>query len=79
MTVLLTDLQPPLPQWAPLSRASPTKSLSYAPHPVDATHVPSDISKKRHIRTFCLAFHHFDEEGARRVLEDAMLTSEAVW
>jgi hypothetical protein len=30
------------------------------------------------LRTFCLAFHHFDDEGARRVLKSTMETSDAM-
>jgi len=76
--VLLSDIHPHLPAWARLIHQSPTKSLSYAPYPVDATHTPGELKKRRHLRTFCLAFHHFDEDGARRVLEDAMRTAEGI-
>lgn len=32
----------------------------------------TEHSEKRHFRTFFLAFHHFDEDMAVRVLKDAM-------
>lgn len=32
----------------------------------------NEHSEKRHFRTFFLAFHHFDEDMAVRVLKDAM-------
>ena len=33
---------------------------------------------RRVLRTFCLAFHHFDDEGAVRVLKSTMETSDAL-
>jgi len=36
------------------------------------------MKQDRHFRTFCLAFHHFDEHGAKAVLEDAMRTAEGI-
>lgn len=30
------------------------------------------------MRTFCLAFHHFDDEGAQRVIKSTMTTSDAI-
>jgi hypothetical protein len=63
--------------------------LLYIDAPVDATNAPkhflegsisrtSQTSKTCTMRTFFLAFHHFDEEGAKRVLMDAMEHSDAV-
>ena len=36
------------------------------------------MKEQRHFRTFCLAFHHFDEQGARGILEDAMRTADGI-
>jgi hypothetical protein len=77
--VLLSDLHPPLKTYESLKQESPSQSLSYFPHSVDATRAPETLKRQRHLRTFCLAFHHFAEDGARRVLEDAMRSSEGIW
>ena len=37
-----------------------------------------DGNGNEHFRTFFLAFHHFDEEMAVRVLKDAMLNSDGI-
>ena len=79
VTVLLSDLHPHVEAWERQTSRSISKSLSYLPYPVDATNSPSALKKERHLRTFCLAFHHFGEDGARRVLEDAMRTSVGIW
>jgi hypothetical protein len=76
--VLLSDIHPHVSAWEALSSTSPSDSLSYLPYPVDATHAPEAMKQDRHFRTFCLAFHHFDEHGARAVLEDAMRTAEGI-
>jgi hypothetical protein len=78
VSVLLSDIHPHTAAWERLSAASQSGSLSSIPYPVDATRAPSTISEQRHFRTFCLAFHHFDEQGAGRVLEDAMRTGEGI-
>lgn len=91
---LLTDLHPHLSSWKSLTKSSPTSSLSYISSPVDATRFPPGITSsslsadpkdeegvnkaQKNFRTFCLAFHHFDEDGARRVLEDSMRSSEGI-
>lgn len=77
--VLLSDLHPHIPAWEKQVALSSTKSLSFLPYPVDATASPKGLSQKRHLRTFCLAFHHFGEEGAQRVMEDAMRNAEGLW
>ncbi len=76
--ILLSDLHPHLSAWSTLTSASPSQSLSYLPYPVDATHAPEAMKQDRHFRTFCLAFHHFDEAGARGVIEDAMRTADGI-
>ena len=76
--VLLSDIHPHLNAWEPLAAESPSQSLSFLPYPVDATRAPAALNEQRHLRTFCLAFHHFGEEGARRVMEDAMRTADGI-
>ena len=76
--VLMSDLHPSLPAWTKHATNSTSAALAFLPYAVDATHAPMEVRKGRHIRTFCLSFHHFDEDGARRVLEDAMRTADGV-
>ncbi|ORY24396.1 hypothetical protein BCR39DRAFT_566630 [Naematelia encephala] len=76
--VFLSDIHPHLESWIHHSMESPTRSLSYLTFPVDAAHVPAHLKEERHLRTFFLAFHHFSEDAARRVLEDAMRTAEGI-
>ncbi|WVW80087.1 hypothetical protein I302_102060 [Kwoniella bestiolae CBS 10118] len=89
---LLSDLNPPLDQWKrtygpPLlssssSAGSTQNPISYIPYSVDATNATSSnmggILDERHLRTFFLSFHHFNEEAARSVLVDAMRGSEGI-
>ncbi|WWC60244.1 uncharacterized protein I303_102810 [Kwoniella dejecticola CBS 10117] len=85
---VLSDLNPPLEQWKKLhGRAGALgSSISYIPHSVDATNTTSlqptgenaGILSGRHLRTFFLSFHHFNEELARGVLVDAMRNSEGI-
>lgn len=72
--VQLSDLHPH-PSWSKIAPRG--GSLTFIPHPVDAT--AASVGESRHLRTFCLAFHHFGETSARQVLEDAMRHSEGVW
>lgn len=77
--VSLSDLYPHTQAWEKQVGLSSTRSLSFLPYPVDATASPKGLSQKRHLRTFCLAFHHFGEKGARRAMEDAMRNAEGIW
>ncbi len=65
--VLLTDLYPnqPLIQ----RRWLDTPHLTFAPTPVDVTRVPSSL---RGFRTMFTAFHHFQPETGRAILQDAV-------
>jgi hypothetical protein len=78
MTIILSDIHPHLPSWTRLA-ASSAGALSYMPEPLNALQTPSSLKKDRHLRTFCLSFHHFVEKSARRILEDAMTTAEGIW
>lgn len=79
---ILTDLHPHTSAWHSLHRSAP--ALSYIPTSVDATRSSRDHLAKfvgeggRHIRTFFLAFHHFDEKGAEEVIRDAMENADAI-
>lgn len=37
------------------------------------------VTSRRHLRTFFLSFHHFNEEQARGVIVDAMRSAEGLW
>ncbi|WWD05784.1 hypothetical protein V865_003867 [Kwoniella europaea PYCC6329] len=87
----LSDLNPPLDQWKKTygppttssSQREKQKTISYIPYPVDATDTSSSSSMggvldEKHLRTFFLSFHHFNEELARGVLVDAMRGSEGI-
>ncbi|WVQ83626.1 hypothetical protein IAT38_005767 [Cryptococcus sp. DSM 104549] len=80
--IYLSDLHPHTTSALALPTAStpePLSShLSYIPESVDATNAPPSVTSERHIRTFFLSFHHFNEDAARRVLADAMKTAEGI-
>ncbi|KAL2175015.1 uncharacterized protein P884DRAFT_279663 [Thermothelomyces heterothallicus CBS 202.75] len=75
---VLTDLHPHVDLWAKAAARSP--NLSYVPNPVDAASVPRDLVRryrgpegtKKVFRLFNLAFHHFDDALARRILRDTV-------
>ncbi|KAL0242359.1 hypothetical protein I308_105988 [Cryptococcus tetragattii IND107] len=73
----LTDLYP-MPRSA-LPNSSPSlPSLVYLPESVDALRAPKSVTSKRHLRTFFLSFHHFNEEQAREIIVDAMRSAEGI-
>lgn len=79
---ILTDLHPHTSAWQSLQRSAP--ALSYVPSSVDATRSSRDKLANfvgeggRHLRTFFLAFHHFDEQGAQAVIRDAMENADGI-
>ncbi|WWC87825.1 uncharacterized protein L201_002717 [Kwoniella dendrophila CBS 6074] len=90
---LLSDLHPPLNIWKRLygspsssssSSTTSNKTISYIPHSVDATNTnlqdsfSNNILNQKHLRTFFLSFHHFNEELARSVLVDSMRNSDGI-
>ncbi|KAI9839448.1 MAG: hypothetical protein M1819_002073 [Sarea resinae] len=84
----LTDLKPNVGAWKTLAKQSPY--LEYVSESVDATNPPhsvvhgitydeelsSSTRPKRVFRLYNLAFHHFDDALARKVLQSAMSTSD---
>ncbi|MGG6495193.1 UNVERIFIED_CONTAM: hypothetical protein NY603_19925, partial [Bacteroidetes bacterium 56_B9] len=71
----------PHPSWPSLASSSPTQQLSYIPHSVDATssaNMAVAHPDKLQVRTLFVSFHHMDQEGARRVIEDAMRHAESL-
>lgn len=82
LSFLLTDLYPPA------SPPSETSTFRYLPVSINALSPGKELQdalgssggkKARQIRTFCLAFHHFDEDEARSALVEGMKDSEAIW
>ena len=73
---LLSDIRPH-PSWPALKAKS--DNLSYIPHSVNATLCANIASSdKKQLRTLFVSFHHMNEEGARKVIEDAMRHAEAL-
>ncbi|WVO13320.1 hypothetical protein L204_100934 [Cryptococcus depauperatus] len=70
----LSDLNP-MPASLPPSKPS---SISYILEPVNVLHAPVSVTCKRHLRTFFLSFHHFNEDTARAAIADAMKSAESV-
>jgi len=73
---VLTDLHPHTDLWSRAAAQSP--NISFVPTPVDASRAPRDLVRdytrrgKKVFRLFNLAFHHFDDALARRILKDTV-------
>jgi len=69
---VLTDLYPHIEEWTEV--ASKSNNLSFVAKPVDATNAPSDLigGDKKVFRMFNLAFHHFDDELASKILKNTL-------
>lgn len=87
---VMSDLHPDLDSWMALSTRS-TGSLTFIPQSVDAVDPPVSAisnssarsrtdqgyrSNTRVFRLYCLSFHHFDDETARKVLQSTMDTAD---
>lgn len=85
----LTDIKPHIDSWMAASTRS--ANLAYFPQPVDATDPPAAVistaspandadsqfsSDTRVFRLYCLAFHHFPDDLARKVLASTINTSD---
>ncbi len=66
--VVLTDLYPN-------PSASPDPRIRWLLEPVDATHVPKELTG---VRTMFSAFHHFRPDAARAILRDAFERRRAI-
>jgi hypothetical protein len=82
-TFVLTDLHPHASAWEAASKKS--DHLKYIPEGVDAANAPKDLlrkveggvdgkglEKKKVMRLFSLAFHHFDDPLAERILKNTI-------
>ena len=83
---VLSDISPHVGAWSALAKKS--ENLSYIAQSVDATNAssPETLLKdvpaargKKVMRLFNLAFHHFDDELAAKVLENTVDTSDGFW
>ncbi|ODN80677.1 hypothetical protein L202_02851 [Cryptococcus amylolentus CBS 6039] len=72
--VSLSDIHP-VPS-AISDSTSPT--LSYIHEPVNAFHAPKSVSSLKHLRTFFLSFHHFNNDHGRQIIADSMRSAEAL-
>ncbi|KAF3906855.1 hypothetical protein ABW21_db0203866 [Orbilia brochopaga] len=84
---VLTDLYPNPEAWKRIQAGSP--AVSWVAQPVDAGKAPKKeillgdngdgvAGGRKVFRMFNLAFHHFDDEGAKRILKDAITGSDAI-
>ena len=83
---VLTDIAPHLPAWEAASKKS--DNLHYIPTSVDAADAPRDLLKpfqkkestfrpsSKVFRLFFLAFHHFDDPLAAKILANSLDTAD---
>ena len=80
---VMTDLHPHLPAWSRAAQCS--KNLHYVASSVDAANAPADLLKLagkssrtqgKVFRLFSLAFHHFSDPLAVRILRNTLSTSD---
>ena len=81
---VLTDLKPHPEAWKRLAKKS--ENLGYIGEGVDAANAPKDLHRgvegvqnKKVMRLFSLAFHHFDDELAARILDNTAETADGFW
>jgi hypothetical protein len=90
ISFLMTDIKPHISSWKVL--AAQSASLGYISEPVDATNPPAAVisghanispnsgitqPKSRIFRLYCLSFHHFNDDMAKRVLKSTLETADA--
>lgn len=87
---VLTDISPHVNAWEAIAKKS--DNITYVPYSVDATNAPPAEELLKHVpgagvqgkkvkimRLFSLAFHHFDDELAAKVLENTVETADGFW
>lgn len=84
---VLTDIAPHITAWESLCKKS--ANLSYIPYSMDAAAAPGSakllqglngaVQGKKVMRLFSLAFHHFDDDLAKRILKNTVETSDGFW
>lgn len=73
---VLTDLYPHIDDWKEVAAKSP--NISFVSKPVDATNAPPNLVEgdKKVFRMFNLAFHHFEDEIASKILKNTFETAD---
>jgi hypothetical protein len=83
---VLTDIKPHVSAWDAIAKKN--DNITYIPQSVDATDAPSaetllrdvpGVRGKKIMRLFSLAFHHFDDDLAAKVLENTIETADGFW
>jgi hypothetical protein len=83
---VLTDIKPHTSVWSAAAKRS--ENLHYVRQSVDATNAPASkellkniprAKGKKIMRLFSLAFHHFDDELAGKVLRNTHDTADGFW
>lgn len=78
MPFILTDLHPNVSAWERLAKRRP--EISFERESVDASDAPQRLVKREDgkdiIRLFNLAFHHFDDPLASKILKNTVETSQ---
>lgn len=83
---VLSDISPHISAWTAAAKKS--ENLGFVPQRVDATDAPSpkvllqnahNTDGKKIMRLFSLAFHHFDDDLATKVLQNTIETSDGFW
>jgi len=72
--VTLSDKYPNIEPYEQLKKKS-YGGLDYTKEPIDALHVPGNL---KGIRTIFSAFHHFNPEQAKSILEDAVINKTPI-
>ena len=80
---MLTDFYPNPEAWKNIAAKSSGR-VTWVAEPVDAGNAPSretlvesiEEDRGKVFRMFSLAFHHFDDAGAKRIARDAILNSD---
>lgn len=83
---VLSDISPHIEAWQALSKKS--ENLHYIPTSIDASDAPTkdvllkdvpNTKSKGVMRLFSLAFHHFDDDLAKKILKNTIETSDGFW
>lgn len=86
VSFVLSDISPHIQAWQAASKKR--ENLHYISNSVDASAAPSkdrllegvtDTEKKGVMRLFSLAFHHFDDDLAKKILKNTVETSDGFW
>lgn len=72
--ITMTDKYPNLDAFEEIRRVSDSR-ISYSKESIDVTAVPADLKK---VRTIFSAFHHFQPDTAKAILQDAVNKNTAI-